>query len=406
MAADLPNETDLGNLRTKTLNAERLFVAGQSLDDTFVDVEGLKATLDPADGNVKLRAVVAGGGEIITPIGDPGSPPALLSSSHTFQPSNPLRCARTSWKYGADNKALLEHVIKLNGPVGDFTAVTTGARVYSRLIQAATGIQTGHVGAETWAVDGALKPGSLGEVPGLWQLQTGTGWTSANSPDPAYYGVSPAIRANSLQQVFLPGQNYARKNITGTLSPNGVGFGSGFDFGACLVLPPGGTSVGLGSVKFDFPNSALLAVPEVGAIESDATGQVFYTDPQAQRGPLRTDRILPCVLAMAGIPGASGTIVNGPNCAIVTVNTGPADQTAGNTFRVNFALANGAAFAFPTGVVPQVTPRDATTSAWAAANQVYASAPAARTGIIIGVPNLKVWPANTTLVFNVAYQGW
>jgi len=263
-----------------------------------------------------------------------------------------------AFKYGADGKGVTNMWIKTRGTkMNTFDAVQAGDRVVSDLWQAGTGNQAGHVGGIRVIVD--ADPTNAGEVAGRWALFTDTGiHISQASPQyPNRFGPINAIVANSFQQVLFPG------GLGGMLPPPGS------NFGGWVVIGAGAISPGFSPLKFLTSNAELLAAPEPGAFEVDASAAPYFTTADGvRRSIVLNDTAAPTVkpLAAAGT-GASTQIDAQGNSGIVTLTTGSA-PTGGDQFIVTYAHP------YPTASYPVI----------AAANA--ASVTAVRNGFLEATP--------------------
>lgn len=232
------------------------------------------------------------------------------------------------FRYGADAAGVSNYWVKTRGTkMNDYAAVQLGDRIVADYWQAGTGGQTGHAGGAWVVVDNAAF--TAGEVAGRWVLFTGTGiHVSQASPQyPNRYGSINAIVANSYQQVLFPG------GLGGSTTPR-----PGANFGGWVVIGAGAASPGFGALKFLTANAALLATPEVGALEVDAAARPYFTGGDGvRRSVVLADTAAPTVQALAGAgAGASATIDASGMSGLVTLVAGKG-AGAGGIFTITYA---------------------------------------------------------------------
>lgn len=187
--------------------------------------------------------------------------------------------------YGNNVKGWFSQVAKTRGSnPNDFSvALSQGDTVHNFILQGSNGAgATSHVGTEIWQVDGNTFTGTAagGEMQGRWKLSTGTGISLGNA-DPALpfrYALMPAIVANHKQQVLFPGGADNRNTGAG-----GPFMTPGNDFGGIVVIGPGGAFAGQGALRFMLTNAQLLATPEIGVMEVDGAGDLWWTNGAGQR---------------------------------------------------------------------------------------------------------------------------
>ncbi len=285
-----------------------------------------------------------------------------------------------AFKYGADSKGITNFWVKTRGvKMNTFDAVQAGDRVVTDLWQAGTGSQTGHLGGTRVIVD--ANPTNSGEVAARWVLFTDTGvHISQASPQyPNRFGPIDAVVVNSFQQVLFPG------GLGGMLPPPGA------NFGGWVVIGAGAPSPGFGALKFLSANAQLLAVPEPGAFEVDASAVPYFTMADGvRRSVVLNDTAAPtvAVLAAAG-NGASAKIDAQGNSGVITLTTG-SGSASGDQFRVTYAHP------YPTASYPVVAAANAA-GVTAVRNGFLEATPA---GFVLDVPGGLAPNTTYVITFN------
>lgn len=244
--------------------------------------------------------------------------------------------------FGNNRKPAYETYNKTRGATPfDFSVPCLSADgILVRFFQASSGAggnQTAHVASDLVVVDGAPPAGNLGEYPGAYIFQTGTGLQSASSP--GYFGVQLAMRVNSRQQVYVAGRTVAKQQIAGTNSVPGAGT----DFGANLLIGPGGSEPNSCPMKIDFEHSSLLATPEAGAEEVDTTAARYTTRTDLiRRRYVTADPAAPTIaVGAAAGSGATASITWSPDGGgRITVTAGTGSDSTGGSAAATITLAH------------------------------------------------------------------
>jgi len=189
--------------------------------------------------------------------------------------------------------------------------------------------QSAHVALFNVYVDGTPRDGANGEFPGQLTWDTGTGRQQSLTPE--YFGSQTALAMNFRQQVFFPGETFARQVIAGTNTL----FAFGGDFGGVVRVGPGGADPGMAPIAYDGGHSTLLTVPEPYRVEYDQR-YIYNTPGDGIRRRVETKDGRSCTAAPLSDLGAGGTVtiepgLQGFGCGYVTIRTGgsPSNQFAG-----------------------------------------------------------------------------
>lgn len=232
-------------------------------------------------------------------------------------------------KWSNDSKAIVDIIAKSRATTigGTPVALQAGDQIYSQAWYGDCGPTVGdpagsmgHIGQFKVAMDGA-PTGDSTELPGYISWYTGTGFHTPGS--------RIALEINSRQQIHAPGP------FSNPFGPTGASWGANF------VLGIGATTAGGAPWKFTLVSTALLAIPEAGAFEPDATGILFITNSAGKRRQIiDADTANPTILPGTGAgTGPTIAIAAGPNSGRITLTTGSAPTLGGVIATVTYANA-------------------------------------------------------------------